>query len=241
MLTIRKHGAISLALIASFLLIGCGGGTEGGAAAPTGPVTSTLSFPLLQAHKTGVANGVVKTFVVSGACIGTANMTNAPATTPAVFEANQAALSAVYALTATLSNAPGIVGCPATFAVTGTQYWDSNYTPLGHNSVGVSYGVFLTAPIIPATVLVGGAGVLGTETIYTDITKAVPNGRDDSSYVIEADTATTAIVNIISKTYDAANTLTGTTQQRYRISSTGAWVPVSVDIITSTGIHLIFN
>jgi len=62
-----------------------------------------------------------------------------------------------------------------------------------------------------------------------------------TSYVVEADTATTAIVNLIGKIYTAAGTLSATEQDRYRIAATGALVPVSADILYSTGTHLVFT
>lgn len=243
MQTTRQYSVITLAIFTSALLTGCGGG-GGGAAAPVGPVTSTLSFPILQAYKAFIAAGATKSFVVSGSCTGTASVTSAPATTPAVFETNPAALSAVKTFTATLANAPGIAGCPATLASTSTGYFDSSYIPLGFNSPGVNYGVYLVAPTIPVSAVIGGAngtGVIGTETLYTDSTKTVGNGRIDSSYVLEADTSTTAIVNLISKLYTSASVLSVTEQDRYRISATGALALVSIDLMYSTGIHFTGN
>lgn len=247
MKTTRQLSIVALSLFTGTLLAGCGGGGGGGAAAPAapvGPVTSTLSFPILQAYKAVIAAGATKSFAVSGSCTGTASKTSAPATTPAVFETNPAALSAVTTLTFALANAPGVTGCTAIPATTSTSYFDSVYTPLGFNSPGVNYGVYLVAPIIPVSGVIGGAGgtgVIGTETLYTDSTKAVGNGRIDISYVLEADTSTTAIVNLIAKKYTSVGTLSATEQDRYRISATGALVPVSTDILYSTGIHLIFN
>lgn len=239
--TARQFKLTSLLLLTGVILTGCGGGSGGGAAAPVGPVASTLTFPLLQGYKAIVASGLTKTFTVSGSCTGNGNRTSAPAATPAAFEANPAALSSAVTLTATLANPPGIAGCPPTLAQTSTSYFDSNYIPLGFNSPGVNYGVYATAPTIPAAAVVGGTGVIGTETLYTDITKVTGNGRIDVSYVVEADTATTAIVNLIAKIYTAAGTLSATEQDRYRIAATGALVPVSADILYSTGTHLVFT
>jgi hypothetical protein len=247
MQTAQQFSIITLALFTGVLLTGCGGGSGGGAAAtaPAGPVTSTLSFPILQAYKSFIAAGTTKSFVVSGSCTGTASATSAPATTAAVFETNLAALSAANTITFTLANAPGITGCNTIPATTYTRYVDSNYTPLGTNSPGVNYGVYLIAPIIPASGVIGGAngtGVIGTETLYTDSTKAVGAGRLDVSYVLEADTANTAIVNLIAKNYTTAGVLSSTEQDRYRISATGALVPLSMDVVYySTGINLLFN
>lgn len=234
MLATRKYGVISLVLFIA-LLTGCSGGGGGGAAAPAGPVTSTLSFPLQTAYKTLVANGLTKSFTVSGTCSGSGSRTIAPATTAATFE-GVAGFSAVTTINISLTNCT-----PATTAQTSTNYCDNNYVPLGFNSVGVNYGVFLTPPTIPASVTVGGTGVVGTLTLYTNSTKATGNGRIDQSYVIEADTSTTAIVNLIAKLYNAAGTLTATEQGRHRITATGALTPVSVDIQYANGSIMILT
>lgn len=219
------------AVVASFLLVGLSGcsGGGGGGSAPAGPVTSTLSFPLQSAYKTLVANGLTKTFTVSGTCSGTGSKTSAPATTAATFE-GVAGFSAVGTLTMSLSNCT-----PASTAQTYTGYFDSNYVPLGMNSVGVNYGVYLTPPTIPTSVTVGGTAIYGTETLYTDSTKATGNGRVDGSYVIEAETSTTAIVNLIGKIYNAAGTLIVTEQDRFRIAATGALTPISSDLQYANG------
>lgn len=237
MLTSWRYSVTALALFTSALLIGCSGGGGGGAAAPAGPVTSTLSFPLQSAYKTLLANGLTKTFTVSGTCSGTGSKTSAPATTAATFE-GVAGFSAVQSFTLSYTNCT-----PASSATTFTSYYDSNYVPLGFNSVGVNYGVWLTPPTIPPSVAVGGTAIVGTETLYTDSTKATGNGRIDQSYVIEADTSTTAIANLIAKIYNAAGTLTATEQDRFRIAATGALTPVSVDIQYANGstTHLVWT
>lgn len=238
MLTTRQSSVTMLAIITSAMLTGClGGGGGGGAAAPAGPVTSTLSFPLQSAYKTTVANGLTKTFTISGTCSGSGSITRAPATTAATFE-GVAGFSAAATINYTYTNCT-----PATTAQTATSYFDSSYVPLGNNSVGVNYGVYLTPPIIPTSVIVGGTAIVGTETLYTDSTKATGNGRVDASYVIEADTSTTAIANLIAKIYNAAGTLIATEQDRYRIAATGALTPVSVDIQAANGstTHLVWT
>ena len=136
---------------------------------------------------------------------------------------------------------------PASNAQSSTDYWDSNYVDLGFNtglsSADANYGVFLTAPSIPTSVTVGGTGIVGTETLYTDSTKATGYGTAALSYVIEADTSTTAIVNLISKVYNTGSTLLWTEQKRYRITSAGALTPVSADIQYANGstTHLILT
>ena len=192
-----QFGAVSLLLVG---ISGCGGG---GAAAPSGPVSSTLSFPLQSGYKTTVANGLSKSFTISGTCSGTGSRAAAPATMAATFE-GVAGFSATSSLTMSFTNCT-----PASIAQSSTSYWDSNYVPHGFNtgasSVAPNYGVYLTPPSIPTSVTVGGTGIIGTETLYTDSTKATGYGTSAVSYVIEADTSTTAIVNLISNTTAVQN------------------------------------
>ena len=217
------------------LLGGCGGG-GGGTSAPTGPVTSTLSFPLQTGYRTLTANGAANNFTISGTCAGSGNHTVGAANTPVTFE-GAAALSAASTWTMNFT------GCTlSSVAATSTTYYDSNYLPRGFSSVGSNYGVYLTAPTIPSTIMVGNTGTMGTETLYTNSTKTVGNGTSVVSYVVEADTATTAIINLIDRSYNAGGTLIATEQDRYRIDAVGTLTPVSADIqysYTSTT-HLVF-
>lgn len=229
-----KFQSALLGLASGFVLIlaGCGGGGGGS----SGPVTSTLSFPLLSGFQTLVATGYSKSFTISGTCGGSGSLAKSPANTSTTFE-SQSALSATATLTASLT------GCtPNSLASTATEYYDSsNYYPLGFNSPGVNYGVYLTPPTIPSSVTVGSTGILGTETLYTDSNKTTANGREDGSYIIEADTASTAIVNLIEKDYDSSNALLFTEQDRFRMTSTGSLSPISVDIQYTSGTHLVLN
>ena len=190
---------------------------------------ASVSFPLQTGYRALAANGLSKSFKISGTCSGSGNKSSSPANTLATFEGT-AGFSATSTLTLSFTNCT-----PASTTVTSTAYFDSNYDPRGVNSVGVNYGVYLTPLVIPTSVSVGATGVLGTQTLYTNSTKATPNGTVNLSYVVEADTSTTAIVNLIAKIYNAAGTLTATEQDRYRITSTGALTPTSIDIQYASG------
>lgn len=152
------------------------------------------------------------------------------ATGGATFEGTAGRLSAASTQTTTLTNCT-----PTSSAQTGTNYYDTNYVPLGYNTVGSSYGVFVTPPSIPSSVTVGNTGTLGTENIYTNSTKSVLSGTRIISYVIEADTASTAIVNLIARDYNTSTILTDTQQSRFRIAATGPLTHVSITYQASNG------
>ena len=221
---------LKLIIAASFItvLAACGGGGGSSSTATTGTVASTLSFNVSSAFTSFVAAGAVKTFTVSGTCAGTSVLTIGSATTATVFE-GVTGFSGVNVVNSNYTNCT-----PATSVSTTTRYYDSNYVPTGSSTTG-QYGVFLVAPSLPTSVKVGDAGVIGTQTYYTSNTKATGDGREDNSYVIEADTATTAIFNLISKYYNAAGTLTLTEQDRYRISADNKLTFVSFNLQFANG------
>jgi hypothetical protein len=227
---------LALAAAGALALSACGGG--GDAAAPTDPKTSTLSFPLKSAYAAAVASGYAKTYTVSGTCSGSATQTHGAATGGASFEGASGVVSAVETLTISFTNCT-----PASNAATATIYYDASYTPLGSTIVGNVYRVYSAGLTIPASVTVGSTGTIGTSINYSNSTKTTMLGQNAFSYVVELDTATTAIVNLITRTTDAAGRLTSTEQDRYRIDATGPAVPVSIDIqyaYTSTT-HLVLQ
>lgn len=240
--------------LCSWVLVGCGGGGGDAApaapAAPAGPVTSSLSFPLRTgfnaiaasgATSSLTANGTTATRITDGDCSGTQHGTVGPANVATTFE-GAPALSAVSVTTLAFSNCT-----PASAVATSTSYYDSNYLPLGYSVQGGDYAVFLVPPTIPNSVKVGDVGIVGTQTIYYNSTKTtIPpiKGSWAISFIVEPDTATTAIVNRISKRFDSGVSLASyTVQERYRITSTGALTLISVDIQFAGGstIHLVFR
>jgi hypothetical protein len=227
---------LKLLFISALLLLvsACGGGGGGGA---SGPVTSTNTFDVRAGWSRLIANGFSKTFVISGTCSGTDSLTVGPANTSTTFEGSPA-LSSNYVDSVTLTNCT-----PASSVGTVTEYYDSNYVPLGLSVLGGKYEVWAAPPTIPVAARVGDVGIFGTINKYNDSTKAVSAGRQDNSYVIEADTATSAIANFISKNYNTSNVLTSTEQDRYRVAADGSLTLISIDIQYANGstTHLIMN
>jgi hypothetical protein len=225
-----------IAAAAAFMLAACGGG-GGGTTATTGPIASINTFNLQSGYASLVSSGFSKTFSISGSCAGTLTLTRGPATTAATFE-GVAANSGTSATTLTFTNCT-----PSSIAATSIQYYDSNYLPKGYSVQGGNYGVYVSTPVISSAAKVGDVVVVGTTNLYTNSTKATGAGHADATYVVEPDTATTAIINLIDKTYNSSNVLTSTEQDRYRVAANGALTPLSVDIQYSNGstTHLVGN
>jgi len=221
-----------LTIACTAALAACGGGGSDDTAA-----SSTTSFPLHAAYTDRVSKGLAANFTVSGTCAGTATM-NDSATSASTFEGKNA-LASTETLTVSLTNCT-----PTSFGTTSTTYFDSSYLPLGEVTTGAEYGVFLTPPTpLPVSVKVGDTGSFGTLAQYTSSSKTTVSGTSVVSYVIEADTASTAVVNLIVRAYDASNVLSTTQQTRYRIDSSGVLTILSVDAQANAGsaTHLVFT
>lgn len=239
---VRKNLETDVLLATEGLAVGVNGlyWTEAvGGKIYTPPVASTLSFPLFNGLKAFAVSGEARTFMISSGCSGTGSINTMPATTPATF-------GGVSGYASTTTTAWSLSNCtPATYSGTMIDYYDTNYVPLGYDDTasGGSYAVFQGTPIIPASISVGGSGNIGTRTLYASSSKSTVNGKEVLSYVVEPDTAETAVVNLITKTYDASGNLILTTQDRYRIFASGAITRLSGDVQQSYGsiLHLILS
>lgn len=218
-------------LIARFLsitflvgLTACGGG--GGA---SGPVTSSNSFDIRAGSARLIANGATTTLTISGTCSGTFLQTNGAATTRTTFEGSSA-LSGDFVFTANYSNC-----APATSSGTTTLYYDTNFVQIGYDSGSGGYGIWSATELLPTAAKVGDVGIVGIINKYRNSTKSTYTGKQEISYVIEPDTDTTAIANLIYKTYNTSNALTSTEQDRYRVAADGSLSLISKDIQNATG------
>ena len=214
----------------------------------TGPVTSAIAFPLQSGYKALVANGLkTKNVTITGTCAGSGSMTISPATTAATFEG-------VNGFTSASTVAMNFTNCtPASAVATTIGYYDTNYVPLGQSITGTSYIVYSRPFSIPTSVTVGSTGAIGTAIQYQDNTKSRAFGTLEFTYLIEPDTVTTAIVNLIEKSYEppckgpsvcvvfltstppSSLSLAWTGQSRYRIDALGTLTPLSINIQYANG------
>ena len=191
-------------------------------------VPATTTFTLNSAYRARLIAGGTENFTVSGTCSGTATLV---ATVPASLT-----FEGIAGFSVTETNTLQLTNCsPSTLVLTEIAYLDSNYSPIGATQPGVDYARFSTAATpLPATVKVGDTGIIVSLNTFTDATKTVLTGRRDISYVIEPDTASTAVVNITSRSYNASGLPLLVQQTRYRMDATGNLVLVSIDAQYST-------
>ena len=232
---------VGAAVLSASLLAACGGGGSDTPAAPApsaAPATPVVTaFALNTGYRARIANGATDNFNLSGSCSGTASIATAAATA-STFEGVTGYASAQV-------SGINFTNCsPATNSATGTTYFNASYVPIGLSIVGGEYSKFESPPSdLPATVGVGDSGVVATLSTYADSTKVVATGKRVLSYAIEADTSTTAIANVITRSYDLGNQLLATQQSRYRMTESGTLTLLSIDVQFSTTsvIHLVYT
>lgn len=217
-------------------LAACGGGGGGGSSGGgSTTVASTNPFNVRSGLALLANTGFTKTFTISGSCTGTFTLTDTAASTSVTFESTPA-FSANE--TATLS----LFGCTGSGTSNSVRYYNTSYMPVGTSSSS-SYGVISITTPLPTAAHVGDTAGYGNVSLYSDSTKTTFTGSQVLSYSINADTASTAILNLITKSYNASSVLTSTEQDYYRISATGTLTPIALDIQYANGstVHIVGN
>lgn len=213
----------SAAIVATLALAACGGGGSDSPASSTAPTgtNATTTFPLAAAMVnflkqakatpftvagTGSRNGQVLEFTGSGSSVevnssGTFN--------------GEAALVKKVTVTGTLG-AQGI-NVPFTDAI--TQYFDSNYKPLGSSSPTI-YCVSSAQMALPAMARIGDSGAYYATTCYTSSTKTTLLGTSVVTYSLVPGPETMAIFKLTSKSTTKAGVTTSITSN-YVVSTNG--------------------
>ena len=231
-MSVHVFKLVGTAVLTVTMLSACGGGGGDPPGAPNPPVLT--SFALKAGYAARIVSGATDDFIVSGGCSGTARIATAPAVA-ATFEG----VVGVSALQTSTLNCP-----PTPISVTGLTFYNANYTPIGSSVDGSEYAKFESPPLDwPAAVKVGQSGTVATLTTYAG-RFGVITGKRTISYEIKADgaSATTAIANIITRSYDRV-ALLATETMSYRIIENGMLTPVLLDVkfSTTSTLHLIYT
>ncbi len=192
---------------------------------------SALTFPVGAARQAMLNSGLSKSFTVSGTCAGTTTVTLAPSIAGASFNGVSGRISSMSTTSVNFSNCT-----PNTLNSAQTDFYDTNYIRVGSSSA-TQYRVFDAPANMPATVKVGDSATVGTMSAFSDSTKSVVTGKAIVRFNVEADTATTAIYDVITETYNAANPpmLTLTEHDRYRVAQSGPLEFISIDVQYANG------
>lgn len=202
----NRYISCAIAIGLSGILIACGGGGGGGGATAdagggVGGNSSTTPTPVSLALKPAFVNLVqaatTRSFSISGSVLvngkranvtGSGSATTSPLTST-VFE-GKPALQATTTFNSTLT----VNGSTLPVNSTSTDYYDTNYSPLG--SLSDEYRVLDAPQKIPDTVKAGDSGIFYTETRYSDSSKRTVVGTAEVSYEVLPDTATSLMIKV---------------------------------------------
>jgi hypothetical protein len=208
-------------VLLTVLLAACGGG--GGGSSFT-PVTSTETFQLRTAWVNYLTDSRSLPFTVSGTSSGI-RITGSGTLTQGGLSAG--VFEGVSAIQKTSVVTGSITGNGTTLPLSTsiTEFVDSNYYPLG--SSGDEYTVVNGTATIPQTAMVNDTGTLFTENRYQTSAKAALLGTNTMTYIVEPDSATTALLKLIEVEKSTAGTTTGTTTITYRMTPSGGLTRLS--------------
>jgi hypothetical protein len=215
-----------LATASVALLAACGGGGGGGTPAP---VASTQTFDLRAAYVALFTTPSSNQFTLSGTIEGASVTGSGTATSGSVSSGTFEGLASLQR-SQTISGTLSGNGQTIPLTVTSTDWTDSNYVPRG--STGDEYEVVSGTPTIPTTARVNDTGMLFTAITYPDSRKQFRTGTVDVSYVVEADTATTAIVKLIRTYRDTGSTITNISTATFRIDATNRFVRLNETLVS---------
>jgi hypothetical protein len=234
----------TLVMSAVALLTACGGGGSSSSSSSgnigsndssSAPVASSLTFDVGSALRALTISGQRSNFSIkaSNGCLGSGSITSGPTTTNATFE-GKPALSSNSIFIVNYTNC-----VPATSSNTTTSYVDTNYLPLG--TVGDKYIVYTGKFNLPSAIKVGDVGIFADAQRYTDNTKTTPDGTAQISYLVEADTASTALITVATKVLGNSKLLESTQLTKYTINSSNVLSLVTLTIQYANGVSTVFT
>ena len=217
-------------------LAACGGG---GSSTPTntGPVASTATFNLLVANAEYSKKSSTTKFTISGTTGAGVSVTGSGTGTTgtpssATFEGKPALKSTSVLVGSWSGN-----GKTIPLNSSSDSFMDSNYLPLG--SSGSEYEVITGTPTLPTAARVNDTGSIYTANRYTNSSKTTLLGTKTIAYVIEADTASTALVTLINTEKDTTGKTTSVFSEQFRITTANILTPVKdTGFDYTTGLNL---
>jgi hypothetical protein len=228
-----------LATASVALFTACGGGGGGGTPAV---VASTSTFPLFTIHVNSL-QAASNTFTLSGNTTGNIPITGSGTATRGGLSAGTFEGASHQQRTVVVTGTLSGNGRTVPLNSSGIDWYDSNYIPKGATG-GEDYVVVTGTPVIPATVRVNDTGTVYTANRWSNSSKTVLRGTDVVSWVIEADTATTALLSLISTEKNTSNVTTSISTQLIRIRPDGTFTRIKetiLDLTDNTTMTLTYN
>ena len=214
------------------LLSACGGGGGGDSGGAAAPVASTDSFPLMTAYTNSLTSSSSNNYTISGT-VNAVAVTGSGTVTFGNLSAGTFEGVAAQQRTTTATGSVVANGVTIPLNSSSIRWVDSNYVPKG-GSGGTDYIVVTGTPTIPTAARVNDTGTFYTANRYSNSTKSVLRGTQTVTYVLEADTATTALLKTITTEKDNSNKTTSTASAQLRITPTGTITRVKETLLEGT-------
>lgn len=209
-----------LCFVALVTLAGCGGGGGG----TTLPVASTSTFNLQAAYKSYYATSASYKFNITGTYGANAISGSGSAVVGSVSSGTFEGQSALQQTT-TVTGSFTANNQTIPLAASSISWVDTNYMPRG-TSGGSEYIVVDGSASIPTAAKINDTGSVFTAKRYTTSAKTTLLGTRTVTYVVEADSGTTALVTLIDVDKNNAGTTTSTSTSQYRITTTNTFTKI---------------
>lgn len=190
---------------------------RGGSSQPQSKVVSTNVFNLKAAVASFASTPFQKNYGATAVINGLTASGSGSITQGSPLSATFESTSGFKVVTTSLGSV-SLNGRSTSLDGSGTDYYDSNYNYLGSDSAS-QYTVVDGQANFPTAVKVGDTGELFTAKQYSNSTKSSLTGTRKVTYLIEADTATTAILSVIYADQASNGTKTSQSTDQYRISA----------------------
>ena len=222
-----------IAIVGLSLLSACGGGGDGGGGGggTPAPVASTSAFNLQAAYKSDNATSSSYRLSITG-MQGTSPVSgNATAETGAVTSGTFEGQPALQQRTIIFGS---ITFNNQTVPISGSKisWMDTNYMPRGQS--GKEYIVVDGTATLPTAAKVNDTGAVFTAKRYTTSDKTTLLGTETMTYLMEADTATTALVTLITVVKNNAGNTIGTGTNQYRITTANVFTRIKETAVDNT-------
>ena len=209
-----------LCFVALVTLAGCGGGGGG----TTLPVASTSTFNLQSAYKSYYATSASYKFNITGTYSANAISGSGSAVVGSVSSGTFEGQSALQQTT-TVTGSFTANNQTIPLAASSISWVDTNYMPRG-TSGGSEYIVVDGSASIPTAAKINDTGSVFTAKRYTTSAKTTLLGTRTVTYVVEADSGTTALVTLIDVDKNNAGTTTSTSTSQYRITTANTFTKI---------------
>lgn len=222
------------------LITGCGGGGGGGDSPSSSTVTSTSNFPLATIYVNYLVNSSSANFSLTGTVnqvpvTGSGTATTGQLTN-AVFEGKNS-LSKASTVTGTITANNQTIP----LSTTSLRFVDFNYNLLGLSSSSDYTVVTQFNTLISNSAKVNDTAILYTANVYSDSRKTILLGTLQESFVLEPETAETAILKLIDTKKDTQNNVTQVNTVAFRVTPTAGFVRLyetAIDYSNNTSLRI---